>query len=275
LIYAVSENSRALFGKLAFYGITLANITRLFESQGFELPTDLEPADSRESRVRQYQEQVDWSDLGQVRRVLQVYRAAIDEYGRPFAGRLTPQAKNLLKSLERDGNLVSEGEILIFEPEFDLEGPLGGLIGWDQIDHELTGLRRDFARAAEPHDHQALALRCLSILRLLSDQLYDPSCPPVGEDVPGPADVKARIDQFVRNIAAGDRFEHVRKLVRDAYAQANAVKHRRVPDRVDSGVAVAATILLAEMLRLISHRTDELGRHGAPVSRADHQGPWD
>jgi hypothetical protein len=252
MIYAVSENSRALFGNFAFYGLTVADITRLFESHGFELPGDLEPAERRQPRVRQYHDQVDWEDQGQVRRVLRAYRAAIDEHGRPLAGRLTPQAKNLLKSLERDGNLVYEGEILIFEPESELEGPLGALTGWERIDHELTGLRRDFAVAVEPHDHQALALRCLAILRLLSDQLYEESMCPEGSDVPGVADVKARIGQFVSAMAPGERFEHVRKLVRDAYAQANAVKHRQSPDRVDSGVAVTATILLAEMLRLIS-----------------------
>jgi hypothetical protein len=251
VIYTVSENSRKLFGKVAFYGITLANIERLFVSQGFELQSDGEAADRREARVQQYHDAIDWEDPDQVRRVLQVYRAALDEYAEPFGNYRTPQAKNLLKSLDRDGNVILDGEILIFPPELELEGPLDGLTGWEEVDRELARLKRDFAAASEPNDYQSLALRCLSILRLLSNLLYDESEHSAGE-IPGPADVKARLDAFVQSIAGGSRFEHVRKLVRDAYGQANAVKHRQTPDRVDAGVVVAATVLLAEMLRLIS-----------------------
>lgn len=237
---------------MAFYGITLANVDRLFASQGFQLPSGTEPADRREARVQQYHDMVDWEDPDQVRRVLQAYRSALDEYGQPFGSYTTPQAKNLLKSLERDGNIIVDGEILILPSELELEGPLGGLTGWPEIDRELSRLKRDFATALEPNDYQAVALRCLSILRLLADQLYDQSRHLPGAVAPSPADVKARLDAFVQSVASGSRFEHVRKLTRDAYAQANAVKHRQNPGEVDAGVVVAATVLLAEMLRLIS-----------------------
>jgi hypothetical protein len=253
VIYSVSENSRKLFGKVAFYGITLANIDRLFTSQGFELPPDSKSVERREARVQQFHDTVHWDDPDHVRRVLLVYRAALDEYAEPLGSYQTPQARNLLKSLDRDGNVIVDGEILILPPELELEGPLDGLTGWDEVDRELAGLKRDFEGATEPNDYQAIALRCLSVLRLLSKLLFDETNHSSGDGpVPGPADVKARLDAFVQSVAGGSRFEHVRKLVRDAYAQANAVKHRQSPDRVDAGVVVAATVLLAEMLRLIS-----------------------
>jgi hypothetical protein len=252
MIYSVSENSRKLFGKIAFYGITLGNIDRLFTSHGFELPEGVEPALRRELRVEQYHAVVNWENPEEVRRVLQVYQAALDEFGEPLGRFRTPQATALLKSLERDGNIVVDDEILILPPEVDIEGPLAGLTGWSAIDQELMRIKRDLAAATEANDYQAVALRSLSVLRLLSDELYDESKHMQGDEVPGPADVKGRIDHYIKSVAGGVRFEHVRKLVRDSYAQANAVKHRQCPDRIDAGVIVAATILLVEMLRMIS-----------------------
>lgn len=91
----------------------------------------------------------------------------------------------------------------------------------------------------------------MSILQLVVDQVYDESKHSGEEPVPGAADVKARLDQYVRSVAGGHRFEQVRKLVRDSYAQANTVKHRQTADRIDAGIVSAAVILLVEMLRLI------------------------
>ena len=251
----VSPNSRRLFSKLAFWVITIANIDGLFESQGFQRSDRDDPESSRrrEGRVAQYHAAVDWDDDDQVRRVLAVYQAAIDEYGHLPGGALSPQARNLLRSLERDGNLVLDDEIYIPEPEIELEGPLEGITGWDDVDSETTKLRRQYAAAVEAHDFNAVGLRCLRVLGAVAEVVFDErSHVPSGVKTPGPADVKARIEYFLSAAARGDRFENLRKLVRAAYAQANTAKHRETADRIDAGVAVAATLMLVESLRLVA-----------------------
>jgi transposase len=79
---------------------------------------------------------------------------------------------------------------------------------------------------------------------------------PSGEDEPHADDPKGRLDFFITAVALGERFEHVRRLVRAAWDQAQAVKHRREPNRTDAGIAVDAVVLLASIVHRLAEEDD-------------------
>jgi hypothetical protein len=92
---------------------------------------------------------------------------------------------------------------------------------------------------------------------------------PDGEDVPHPNDAKARLGYFLTAVAGeqvgkGERFEHVRTLIRAAWRQAQAVKHRDDPNRTDAGIAADATALLVAIIRRLADE-DDPPKHQPPT----------
>ena len=88
--------------------------------------------------------------------------------------------------------------------------------------------------------------------------VFDPErhLPPHAQS-PARDDAKKRIGYFLDMVASGERFYHVRRLVRATWDQAQAVKHRAEPNRTDAGVATDAAVLLASILRRLVTEVDE------------------
>jgi hypothetical protein len=254
---SISPNSRRLFMEmLAFIRLTM--IDRLFQAEGFAPDTSYGSPESsrRKRRVDHYHANVDWDDPDQEQRILRIYQAGIDRYGR-LGRRILPAANNLLASLERDGHYAVDGTLLLL-PDFDPHGPLSGKTGWKALDLEISKLRWEYRNASTAHDFNSVGLHCLRVIDLLASLVFDPGRDlKPGAEAPGPADSKGRIDAFLAAQADGSRFEHLRRIAKAAYGQGNTAKHRSGANGVDAGVAVATVVLLAESLRLVwdqSHR---------------------
>lgn len=149
-----------------------------------------------------------------------------------------------------------------------------GPTGWVEVDARMGTLRRrvrDMDDTAD--DARAVGLQCVSVLEALGRAVFDPDRHlPQGEELPHPNDAKSRLGHFLTAVAGeqvkkGERFEHVRTLVRATWRQAQGVKHRDDPNRTDAGIAADSTALLVAILRRLA---DEDGQPpGPPVVASD------
>lgn len=123
--------------------------------------------------------------------------------------------------------------------------------GWTRVDDEIAELRRHFRSARTPQDYRNVGNDCVIVMERISEVAYDPvEHLPDGEAEPTVASTKARLDRVVEVDLPGPGNAELRKLVRAAIEQAQAVKHR-APDRRQAGIAADSVILLANIMRRI------------------------
>ena len=67
-------------------------------------------------------------------------------------------------------------------------------------------------------------------------------------------------------VRKGERFEHVRTLIRATWRQSQSVKHRDDPNRTDAGIAADSVALLVSIVRRLA---DEDGQPGPPPANDD------
>lgn len=133
--------------------------------------------------------------------------------------------------------------------EASAEGPTG----WAEVDAKMATLRRRLREAEEADDFKAVGLQCAEVLQAVGRAAFDaPRHLPEGEEEPHANAVNARIGYFMSAVASGERFEHVRRLGRSAWAQAQAVKHRDSPNRTDAGIAADAAALFVAIIRRLA-----------------------
>lgn len=124
--------------------------------------------------------------------------------------------------------------------------------GWTQVDEEITELRRHFQNARTPQDYRNIGNDCVIILERISAFAYvsarhldqDEEEPPV-------SNTKKRLERVLERELEGSANAELRKLVRSAIEQAQAVKHR-TPDHLQAAIAADSVILLANMFRRIT-----------------------
>lgn len=128
--------------------------------------------------------------------------------------------------------------------------------GWTRVDDEVAELRRHFQSARTPQDYRNVGNDCAIILERLSEAAYasDRHLRP-GEEVPAVARTKDRLDRVVEVDLAGAKNSELRKFVRAAIEQAQAVKHR-TPNRRHAGIAADSVILLANIFRRLAEPED-------------------
>ncbi len=134
-----------------------------------------------------------------------------------------------------------------------------GPTGWADVDAKLGTLRRRVRESdGTTDDAKAVGLQCVSVLEALGRAVFDPArhLPP-GEAIPHANDAKARVGFFLTFVAGdavkkGERFEHVRSLIRATWRQAQSVKHRDDPNMTDAGIGADAVALLVAMLRRLA-----------------------
>jgi hypothetical protein len=125
--------------------------------------------------------------------------------------------------------------------------------GWTAVDEAIQKLQEALRSAEDEEDFKAVGLSCLSALSLLGRTAFDAERHlPSDQNAPHADDANGRLGLFLSAVAPGRRFEHVRRLLRAAWDQAQAVKHRSRPDRTDAGIAVDAVVLLTSMIRRLS-----------------------
>jgi len=130
-----------------------------------------------------------------------------------------------------------------------------GPTGWGQVDAKLGALRRRLREAEDTDDFKAVGLQSVSVLEALGRAAFDEVRHlPKSEDVPHVNDAKARLGYFLTAVAGeavgkGERFEHVRTLIRATWRQAQSLKHRDEPNRTDAGIAADSIALLVAIVR--------------------------
>jgi len=128
--------------------------------------------------------------------------------------------------------------------------------GWTRVDDEVAELRRHFQGARTPQDYRNVGNDCVIILERLSEAAYASDRHlRLGEEVPAVARTKDRLDRVVEVDLAGSENSELRKLVRAAIEQAQAVKHR-TPNRRHAGIAADSVILLANIFRRLAEPED-------------------
>lgn len=149
------------------------------------------------------------------------------------------------------------------------EGMLDGPTGWADVDAKLGTLRRRLREADDSADDaRAIGLQCVSVLEALGRAAFDSERHlSEAEDVPHANDAKTRLGHFLTSVAGeqvkkGERFEHVRTLVRATWRQAQAVKHRDDPNLTDAGVAADATALLVAIVRRLADEDQPPAKSG-------------
>lgn len=167
-------------------------------------------------------------------------------------------------------------EALEAKADLDREVATGadeGPTGWADVDAKLGTLRRRLRDADDSADDaKAVGLQCVSVLEALGRAVFDPERHlPEGEELPHPNDAKTRLGYFLTAVAGdavkkGERFEHVRTLIRATWRQAQSIKHRHDPNRTDTGIAADSTALLVAIVRRLA---DEDGQPRAPVDDTD------
>jgi len=110
----VSKRSQIKFGEFASSCSVLREIDQVFASEDFEHvePWDELASGQRRSLVAAYHANVDFSDPDQLERLVLVYVDAINTWGRDPSGEFFPSARDLVRSLQRDGVPIGEdGEL--------------------------------------------------------------------------------------------------------------------------------------------------------------------
>jgi hypothetical protein len=110
----ISRRTRFKFGEFATAYAVLRDIERVFMGEDFEPVADYDNLDSgvQRSLVAGYHAAIDLSDPAQLGRLIRVYVDAINSWGRNEQSELVPSARDIIRSLQRDGVPVDdEGEL--------------------------------------------------------------------------------------------------------------------------------------------------------------------
>jgi hypothetical protein len=149
------------------------------------------------------------------------------------------------------------------------------LTGWAEVDSKIGTLRRRMSEAETADDFKAVGLQCVALLEALGRAAFVPSRHlPTGEAEPHPNDARNRVGFFLRAVATGDRFEEVRPIIRAAWRQAQAVKHRDNPNRTDAGISADASALLVAIVRRLADEEEHYHELAEAHYAADDDVPF-
>jgi hypothetical protein len=106
----ISKRTKYKFGEFATAFAVLRQIEDVFVAEDFEpVENYSELANGmRRSLVAGYHAAVDFSDPVQLGRLIRVYADAINSWGRDDSGELVPAARDMIRSLQRDGVPISD-----------------------------------------------------------------------------------------------------------------------------------------------------------------------
>ncbi len=120
------------------------------------------------------------------------------------------------------------------------------------MDEEVAELRRHFQAARTPQDYRNVGNDCVTVLERISEAAYRAERHlREDEDEPPVSNTKQRLDRVVEVELEGSSNAELRKLVRAAIEQSQAVKHR-TSNRRHAGIAADSVILLANIMRRLA-----------------------
>jgi len=106
----ISKRTKYKFGEFATAFAVLRQIDAVFMAEDFEPVENYSELASgmRRSLVAGYHAAIDFSDPEQLGRLIRVYAEAIDSWGRDESGELVAAARDMIRSLQRDGVPISD-----------------------------------------------------------------------------------------------------------------------------------------------------------------------
>jgi len=110
----ISKRTKYKFGEFATAFAVLRQIEDVFGAEDFEPVENYSDLANgmRRSLVAGYHAAIDFSDPAQLGRLIRVYADAINSWGRDDTGELVPAARDMIRSLQRDGVPISDdGEL--------------------------------------------------------------------------------------------------------------------------------------------------------------------
>lgn len=119
---------------------------------------------------------------------------------------------------------------------------------WGDLEARVAGMNGRIEAAASLDDFQDVGRRCREILRDAANLSYDPSMVPEGQEPPGDADVKGKVDVVLASRLPGSGHADLRKLARHAYAFANSATHSMSTGRIEAMASAQATVLIVRVL---------------------------
>lgn len=149
----------------------------------------------------------------------------------------------VLEALETTQDRASENEVARpVSPRSEL--------GWPAVDSHIEQLRQRFATASTHVDYKDVGNRCVGVLEALSAVVYDRAVHCPEDEAPPPVDkTDIRIGAYIDQRLPGSSNEELRGLVKKASALSHKMKHSPRADRITTGIAADAVILLANILR--------------------------
>lgn len=122
--------------------------------------------------------------------------------------------------------------------------------GWPDVDDHIEQLRLRFRTAKTSVDYKDVGNRCVGVLESLSAVVFEPAvhCPP-DQEVPPVDRTDIRIGAYIDQRLGGKSNEELRGLVKKTSALSHKMKHSPRADRIATGIAADAVILLANILR--------------------------
>lgn len=116
--------------------------------------------------------------------------------------------------------------------------------GWPAVNSEIEALRTAWRNANSAQTYSSVGNQAVRVLEVLSDV--------VGSDEIPRNKTKNRLLSYVDEHSGGKANEDLKKTVAHAFDLAQGVKHDRDPDRLKTGAAASAAIMIVSMIRTAS-----------------------
>ena len=129
--------------------------------------------------------------------------------------------------------------------------------GWIKVDRVIEKIALALTNAYNEEDYQAVGLLCREVIISLAQATYQPekhlSC---DGGTPSNTDAKRMLDDYIATELSGSSHQELRKYVKDAYALAVFLQHKRNATFRDTALCVEATRSLVNSIAIISGQRD-------------------
>ena len=116
--------------------------------------------------------------------------------------------------------------------------------GWPAVNSEIKALRKAWRNASSAQTYSSVGNHAVRVLETLSDAVGN-------DDIPRNR-TKNRLLNYVDQRSGGKANEDLKKVVTHAFDLAHGVKHDRSPDRLKTGAAASAAIMIVSIIRAAS-----------------------
>lgn len=131
-------------------------------------------------------------------------------------------------------------------------------IDWSAVDRPLMKAAEQLRQGKSAEDFQTVGLLCRETLISLAQAVFDPARHKTEDGVqPSPTDSKRMLEGFFACELSGTSNEEIRRHAKSAVSLADALVHRRTAAYRDAALCLEATQSVANIVSIITGRSDE------------------